>query len=46
MNTIPEVPKGKELIWAEAVYKEPIEGVPFSNAGMSLFLVSLSVEIS
>jgi len=33
MNTIPE---GKELIWTEAVYKEPIEGIPFSNVGITM----------
>jgi transcription termination factor NusB len=33
MNTIPE---GKEMIWTEAVYKEPIEGVPFSNVGLTV----------
>ena len=33
MNTIPE---GKELVWAEAVYKEPIEGIPFSNTGLTV----------
>jgi len=33
MNTIPE---GKELLWAEAVYKEPIQGIPFSNVGLTV----------
>jgi len=33
MNIIPE---GKEMIWAEAVYKEPIEGIPFSNTGLTV----------
>jgi hypothetical protein len=33
MNTIPE---GKEQIYVEAVYKEPIEGIPFSNLGLTV----------
>ena len=33
MNTIPE---GKEQIYVEATYKEPIEGVPFSNIGLTV----------
>jgi vancomycin permeability regulator SanA len=33
MNTIPE---GKEQIWTEAVYKEPIEGIPYSNVGLTV----------
>jgi len=33
MNTIPE---GKEQIYVEATYKEPIEGVPFSNVGLTV----------
>ena len=33
MNTIPE---GKQQIYAEALYKEPIDGVPFSNAGFTV----------
>ena len=33
MNIIPE---GKEMIWAEGIYKEPIEGIPFSNVGLTL----------
>ena len=30
------IPEGKELIWVEALYKEPIEGVSFSNAGLTV----------
>lgn len=33
MNIIPE---GKEQIYVEAVYKEPIEGIPFSNVGLTV----------
>jgi len=33
MNTIPE---GKEQVYVEAVYKEPIEGIPFSNVGLTV----------
>jgi len=33
MNIIPE---GKEQIYVEALYKEPIEGVPFSNIGLTV----------
>jgi len=33
MNQIPE---GKEQIYVEAVYKEPIEGIPFSNVGLTV----------
>lgn len=33
MNTIPE---GKEQIYVEALYKEPIDGIPFSNAGLTV----------
>jgi hypothetical protein len=33
MNIIPE---GKEQIYVEATYKEPIEGVPFSNIGLTV----------
>ncbi len=33
MNTIPE---GKEMIWSEATYKEPIEGIPYSNVGLTV----------
>lgn len=33
MNTIPE---GKEQIYVEAVYKEPIDGIPFSNVGLTV----------
>ena len=33
MNTIPE---GKEQIYIEAVYKEPIDGIPFSNVGLTV----------
>lgn len=33
MNTIPE---GKIQIYTEAVYKEPIEGIPFSNTGLTV----------
>ena len=33
MNNIPE---GKEQIWTEAVYKEPIEGIPYSNVGLTV----------
>jgi hypothetical protein len=33
MNTIPD---GKIQIYTEAVYKEPIEGIPFSNTGLTV----------
>ena len=33
MNNIPE---GKQQIYVEATYKEPIEGVPFSNVGITV----------
>lgn len=33
MNQIPE---GKEQVYVEAVYKEPIEGIPFSNVGLTV----------
>ena len=33
---IPTIPEGKALVWVEAVYKEPIEGIPFSNEGMTI----------
>lgn len=36
MTNIPTIPEGKELIWSEATYKEPIEGIPFSNTGITL----------
>ena len=33
MNQIPE---GKIQIYVEAVYKEPIDGIPFSNTGLTV----------
>lgn len=35
MNNIPE---NKQQIYVEATYKEPIEGVPFSNTGLTVGL--------
>ena len=33
MNTIPE---GKQQVYIEVLYKEPIEGIPFSNVGITV----------
>jgi hypothetical protein len=30
------IPEDKALIWAEGMYKEQIEGIPFSNNGMTI----------
>ena len=30
------IPEGKQQIFIEAMYKEPIEGIPFSNTGITV----------